>query len=463
MKTSFLIIGCALSLLFALDKKDSWTVVLEQENLTTAAVEHSEHSSTEIFYYAVKEKGVFRKDTLGAKMLTGETDEEQPSELLNTTTMIISNQDILPTYLYAATAEKLFTFGVKGKGPYNWKEVYSAEAVEITEMVATTAGVFVLSADNRLFATTNDTLTEITLPDGAVTGFDIITPMAIGQERLVNSGSGEESAWVLFECSNGFLRQYMLFALPLEDATPISMGKSVQTNSTYLYGETTEFDFVKAITKGYKVDLQAYSQYLPTEGNIDLLFPSGTEISDIVLFDRLFPVFGNRLETYTPDILCITTSIGSYAIGLRELMEMGKTQATVADLDETIVLFDEIPATKAIHTPVTEFQNRQYVINEKGISLYTAPYASAVIPTQANSKMSDMRYSINKQQITLSLDSKESGTLSLLTLKGQKLTAVNFVHSNKVLLPTANNLAKGIYLLKLQTATGVITEKITIQ
>lgn len=460
MKKQILALALSVGLLFA--DEGQWSMAVEQEGITAAAVYTSMFEKEATYYYALPNKGIFVSDSSGVKLLTDETSGDQPEELQQTTNLLITGQAKTPSYLYAAGESGVYSMCLKGKGPYTWHSLSADDDLNVSNMVSTNEGVFILTTDNKLYCEEGTSLKEIPISADLIPGFEVVTPVRIGQERLFKDDSGE-FPWLLLECSSGFVRKYMLLSLPLEDGTPTSFGKSLQESSEILYGEEEYFEYVKAISKGSKITLEAYNEYLTHEGIKDIKFPSGTVITDITAFNRAFPVYhDDRLDRFEPSLFIVTTTKGSYSFSLKELMKSDETLTITNDLDPMLCIFDPTPSLQTIYTGIQMEQRKQFVLNEKGIAVFEMPYVSPVLVNQTkNNKHTTI--SLTNKKLSLTFDTEQTGTIALMNLQGRMISSKNIHAQKSVTLSLSDTLAKGVYLMKLQTNQGTVTEKLILE
>lgn len=461
MKKTALAITLSLSMLFAAEE-NQWTQVLEQKEITAAAVKLKEDSNEgHSYYYAVADKGVFLTNPTGTSQLfsTGET--SQPEALKNSTTMHLPNQySNSPSTLYVGTTNGLYRYNINGEGPHLWSKVKSEEELKVSS-IASSEELFVLTEDSRIFVTSADSLIEVVIPDDILPGFDIITPRAIGQEQFA-AHSPEDQPWILLECSNGFMRKYILFALPLETANPIPMSKNVNQTSQYFYGTNDEFEYAKATSKGNTVTIDVNNEYLPSEGTRNIIFPEGTIITDITAFDRAFPVYEREIDEATT-LFTVTSSIGSYTFNLWKLASSDDDLIITDDIDPTLSVFDSTASTTCIYSGLNGIQNQQFVINERGIAVFTVKRPTAITSAKAVTGRSQFTTRVFTSGIELCFPEKQSGVLSLQNLQGKVVAHHTFTQQETVSLPLEASLAKGVYLIKVTSKVQSLAQKITIK
>lgn len=467
MKKLALAIGLSLTaIISAFDHHDEWKLVVEQTNITAAAVEVTDfYANHNVYYYAVADKGVFLRDSLGTRLLTGESTGEQPLSLQSTSEMQLTYKNNRPEDLYAVSGGKLFVFAIGGDAPRDWQEIGTNQEISITGIISVAEGLLILSEDKKLYTVQDKSIAEVTIPEDVITGFDIVTPMRIGKEALFSDEAPQGAPWILFECSKGFIRKHIILSYPIENSTPVILDKTIQSTSEVLYGSTNDYTPIQAVSKGRKVTIEAYNEYMPTEGIRDIYFPEGTIITDMHVINRDFPVWSpQRIEMYTPVILFITTSIGSYSFGLRELMESDEPLYITEAPDEYLVLNDTIPSKKLINREISLLTgNYQFVINEKGISQYSAPYNDAVISPHDMPTKKGITLNYSANSIELIFPAYQSGTISLITLQGRDIASTSFVGRDRVTLSHGKTLAKGMYILSINSGSRTVQSKVLIK
>lgn len=448
-----------ISWLFALEY-DKWEQVLEKENITAGAV-RIDNSDRDIFtlYYAVKEEGIYVKDSTGEKLLVMEGVITIPEYLKAVNTLLLPRLNSYSTDLYAGTTSGLYYTTVAKEKPITWLQVEGTEELNVLNIVFSQDGLFFMTEEKKLYFYDYSTVKELEIPQETIPGFDIVTATAIGMERFVTDGN-EPQPWVVLEFSNGFQRKNMLFALPFEQDSPINMGKTNAAYSQFFYGVNRDFTYAKAISTGNSVTTEFYDEYSPGDGIRKIIFPSGTEITDMTAFDRAMPVMHSDWQNVT-SLFFVTTTKGSYAFNMKELTESEEDLRIDDDVDPNLCKFDDTPAITCINSGLMDIHTRQFVINEKGIALFKVQEGTSTLTNKQMTKDTFTK-KISKDGIELTFSKSISGSAGLYTLSGKRIFSRALTNTRSTFLPLLN-IGQGIYTLSIENNRNIQSQKILIQ
>lgn len=440
---------------------DKWEQEVTEPNITAASTVKPYYET--ILFYALKDSGVFAYRNGESTFLSDSSHELniQPIELKGTTHMASVKSDWGPIVLYASSKDKLFLNTHMGNGGGRWSEITHTEPIHIKEMNCNFYSLLILTEEHKLYSVQGDTLIPCRTPPSLLAQYDSLTPLSIGGEQMLDNPSKQ---WILYEGKRGDIIEKVIATTLSQDSVIIKINDSYNEKCAIAYGKNFELDHVLAVSNENTISLEVFEDPRGERTRRELQFPEGTIITDLGLFDRDFPTTKpNRLECYSSVVLIATTNRGSYALGVRELMTSTEPLEITDNIDSSLCVYDTIPSSKVLYTKSHTMQYMQYVLNKKGIGYYIAPIPSALIDTENSSPSASFTFTTTAKRFSLSLKEIQSGSLSLLNIRGQEISTVTFANCKTVSLPKATNLAKGVYLLKLETQSGVITEKIRVE
>lgn len=448
MKNSFLLVLTTLFALFA-EPLNEWTTYVNKPNITAATVDPNNEyvSSRYNYYYILNKDELFCKSESTDVSIPVHLQDDSERTELNTINIWGSGNS---KKILLGTNTGLYEQNVKSDND-SFSLIASTNGISISQTVIvynwdTPTCMYLKSEEKKLYRYTDTTLEEIVPTFDSSSLFENYEVVSLESERHYD----DQIISTIFRLYNDQNEKYLqLYLYPSGESTPQMINKErIDNSSQFLHIENSEVGKLEIISQANKLFVSINKDTI----QMDSLFDVDDTIKDITLLERSLPVAEPRFK-HVGSVISIASTKGTRIYPTWEFFQLD------------FLYDDPNPGTalKIIDLPAKyELQNSVFVINEEGISGFTMEVGGASLP-QSQSAQYHSGPQFEHNALSISLHDKQSGTLSLLTLKGQKLTAVNFVHSNKVLLSTTTTLAKGVYLLKLQTESGISTQKVTIQ
>lgn len=426
-----------------------WEQIVSDSNISTMITTEV----TQVSYYAVQGKGVFSLD--GDTLFSTETD----SAMRQVNDLYTYHIDWGMDNLVASTPKGVFQLH-PSTDLTNWQLIEETKELDIIKTVVQEKDnnplFYMLTTDRELYSLESGQLEKVSFADSLFPSNATVEILDMSYSHL--TGFHYETEHLL------------LISAQTEDSTyfytrtlPLGEMGNLTAHTTI---ERTSENKIKAFTGNASSNtlLSVNNKLYLGEKSI-LLFDSTEIIQSFRDRDRVFYAMQPERYYYWSKlfhVFTIATTKGGYVFKGDFLLNCSDT-LNISDLQEGYDYeYVAAPSYSAVNGAIhMDEYSRHCVITDNGIEQFMCDYATAVTASPVLQHAKPLSTSIQPEKVTLIFPVTSRGVCTVIDLKGAIIHSQEFTHAKGIEFST-KAIAKGVYLLSVESDLGSFTQKIRL-